>query len=196
MREISGTAATESNAIATLLREFRAKAEPLGVVVDRVAAVAAASRAIAEWAMSLDAHRVVVAPQLSDAVPGVFAELMASGLDAETARSPHETRDAPLGVSLAHLAIAETGSLLLDERELPDRSVSMLTLANAIICPTSALVANLDDAAQALLARALVPGGSFVTLVTGPSRTADIERVLTVGVQGPGRMLALFVDEL
>jgi L-lactate dehydrogenase complex protein LldG len=33
-------------------------------------------------------------------------------------------------------------------------------------------------------------------LVTGPSRTADIERVLTVGVQGPGKVMTLFVDDL
>ena len=36
------------------------------------------------------------------------------------------------------------------------------------------------------------PGRNMVTLVTGPSRTADIERVLTVGVQGPGRVMILF----
>ncbi|MDQ3413285.1 MAG: lactate utilization protein, partial [Chloroflexota bacterium] len=40
------------------------------------------------------------------------------------------------------------------------------------------------------------PGGAYATLVTGPSRTADIERVLTVGVQGPARLIVLFVDEL
>ena len=40
------------------------------------------------------------------------------------------------------------------------------------------------------------PGGSYATLVTGPSRTADIERVLTVGVQGPARIAVLFVDDL
>jgi L-lactate dehydrogenase complex protein LldG len=43
---------------------------------------------------------------------------------------------------------------------------------------------------------AVAPGGSFATLVTGPSRTADIERVLTVGVQGPGAVMVVFVDEL
>jgi L-lactate dehydrogenase complex protein LldG len=43
---------------------------------------------------------------------------------------------------------------------------------------------------------ALTPGGAFATLLTGPSRTADIERVLTVGVQGPGKVMTLFVDDL
>jgi len=72
----------------------------------------------------------------------------------------------------------------------------MLTLAQATICPTAALVASLDDAAPLLRQLSLAEGGAFSTLVTGPSRTADIERVLTVGVQGPGKVMTLFVDDL
>ncbi|MDQ4044385.1 MAG: lactate utilization protein, partial [Chloroflexota bacterium] len=36
--------------------------------------------------------------------------------------------------------------------------------------------------------------GSYATLVTGPSRTADIERQLTVGVQGPARLHVVFIE--
>jgi L-lactate dehydrogenase complex protein LldG len=97
---------------------------------------------------------------------------------------------------MGHLAIAETGSVLLSEPSLEDRSVSMLTLAHATICPTAALVASLDDAAPVIRQRSLAQGGGFMTLVTGPSRTADIERVLTVGVQGPGKIMTIFVDDL
>jgi L-lactate dehydrogenase complex protein LldG len=39
-------------------------------------------------------------------------------------------------------------------------------------------------------------GASYATLVTGPSRTADIERQLTVGVQGPAEFHVVFVDDL
>jgi L-lactate dehydrogenase complex protein LldG len=72
----------------------------------------------------------------------------------------------------------------------------MLTLAHASLCPTAALVASLDDAAPVIRQLSLAQGGGFLTLVTGPSRTADIERVLTVGVQGPGKIMTLFVDDL
>jgi L-lactate dehydrogenase complex protein LldG len=58
------------------------------------------------------------------------------------------------------------------------------------------LVASLDDAAPVIRELSLAKGGTFSTLVTGPSRTADIERVLTVGVQGPGKVMTLFVDDL
>ena len=124
------------------------------------------------------------------------AGLEAAGVEVRPSLVPEETRDAPVGLSLAHLAVAETGSALLAEPSLEDRSVGMLTLAQAIVCPTSALAPTLDEAVPLLREIALRPGGSFSTLVTGPSRTADIERVLTVGVQGPGVVMVLFVDEL
>jgi L-lactate dehydrogenase complex protein LldG len=93
------------------------------------------------------------------------------------------------------LAVAETGSLLVAETTLADRAVGMLAAAQVIMCPTDALVPSLDEAAPLLRAIAARPGG-YATLITGPSRTADIERVLTIGVQGPAKVFALFVDEL
>jgi len=97
---------------------------------------------------------------------------------------------------MGRLAIAETGSVLLFEPTLAERSIGMLTLAHATICPTAALVASLEDAAPVIRELALVKGAAFSTLITGPSRTADIERVLTVGVQGPGKVMTLFVDDV
>jgi L-lactate dehydrogenase complex protein LldG len=182
--------------IQRLLDEFREKAEPLGVTVLRVASAAAAAQAVAEWAQSLEADSVIVAAEATRRMPDISPALTSAGLRVQPPASPAETRNAPLGLSLAHLAIAETGSVLLSEPTLDDRSVGMLTLAHASICPTAALVASLDDAAPVIRELALSTGGAFSTLVTGPSRTADIERVLTVGVQGPGKVMTLFVDDL
>ncbi|MBM3141407.1 MAG: lactate utilization protein, partial [Chloroflexi bacterium] len=88
----------------------------------------------------------------------------------------------PAGVVRGALAVAETGSVLLVEPEPADRAVSMLSLALVQVVARDRLVASLDDVASALLA-----GGPplFASLTTGPSRTADIERALTIGVQGP-----------
>ena len=179
-----------------LLAEFREKAEPLGVTVLRVASAEAAAQAVADWGLSLEADCIVVASELKRQMPGIATALTSARLPVRASASPAETRDAPLGLSMGRLAVAETGSVLLSEPSLEDRSVGMLTLAQATICPTSALVASLDNAAPVIRELSLAGGGSFSTLVTGPSRTADIERVLTVGVQGPGKIMTLFVDDL
>jgi L-lactate dehydrogenase complex protein LldG len=178
-----------------LLDEFREKAEPLGVTILRVTSAAAAAQAIVDWAQSLEANCVVVASEVTQRMPGIPSALTAAGLEVQPSASPSETRDSPLGLSMGRLAIAETGSVLLSEPTLEDRSIGMLTLAHATICPTDALVASLDGAAPLIRELSLEQGGAFSTLVTGPSRTADIERVLTVGVQGPGKVMTLFVDD-
>jgi L-lactate dehydrogenase complex protein LldG len=179
-----------------LLDEFREKAEPLGVTVLRVASAEAAAQAVADWAHSLEADCIIVASKVMRQMPGITTALTSAGLRVRASASPAETRDAPLGLSMGRLAVAETGSVLLSEPSLEERSVGMLTLAQAMICPSAALVASLDDAAPVIRELSLAKGGAFSTLVTGPSRTADIERVLTVGVQGPGKVMTLFVDDL
>jgi L-lactate dehydrogenase complex protein LldG len=186
----------DEDEVRRLLDEFREKAEPLGVTVLRVVSDEAAAQAVADWAHSLDADCVIVSSEVTRRGPGISTALTSAGLRVGPSMSPQETRDAPLGLSMGHLAIAETGSVLLSEPSLDDRAVGMLTLAQVTICPTAALVASLDDAAPLIRQFALERGGAFSTLVTGPSRTADIERVLTVGVQGPGKVMTLFADHL
>jgi L-lactate dehydrogenase complex protein LldG len=179
-----------------LLDEFRYKAEQLGITVLRVASDVDAAQAVADWAQSLEAGCVIVASEVTQRMPGIASALGSAGLNVRPPASPSETRDSALGLSMGRLAVAETGSVLLSEPTLEDRSIGMLTLAHATICPTAALVASLDDAAPVIREVSLAQGGAFSTLVTGPSRTADIERVLTVGVQGPGKVMTLFVDDV
>jgi L-lactate dehydrogenase complex protein LldG len=181
---------------AALLAAFTARAAPLGVAVNRVADGDAATAAIASIAGEFDITAPLVSAELAQTAPGLIAALTRNGLTTAIATDPTETNDAPLGLSLARLAIAETGSVLLAEGNLEDRGIGLLVSTNVVICPTDRLVPSLDEAAPVLRAIAGQPGGGYATLVTGPSRTADIERVLTVGVQGPARLAVLFVDRL
>jgi L-lactate dehydrogenase complex protein LldG len=181
---------------AILLAGFTDRAASLGVTVTRVADGEVAAAAIAAIAVELDAATPLVSVELARAAPGLIAALARNGLTTAAAGNPTETNDAPLGLSLARLAIAETGSVLLAEGSLEDRGIGLLVSTHVVICPTDRLVPSLDEAAPVLRELALRPGGGYATLVTGPSRTADIERVLTVGVQGPARLAVLFVDRL
>lgn len=180
---------------AELLTLFRSRAEPLGVAVHQ-GDHASLAREFVGWAAESEAPFAIVAEELQGRYPAFCDALANLGVVQVTPESPAQLRDSVLGISIARAGIAETGSALMAERSLADRSVGMLPRAQAIVIPTTSLLPSLDEAAPILRALALAPGRNMVTLVTGPSRTADIERVLTVGVQGPGRVMILFADDL
>jgi L-lactate dehydrogenase complex protein LldG len=91
------------------------------------------------------------------------------------------------GVTTALLAVAETGSIALNANERNGRIVSLLPPLHVAIVPTSRLVATVGDYFKAL---ATLEGGlpAALNLVTGPSRTADIELELSIGVHGPANL--------
>ena len=177
-----------------LIAEYRAKTAPLGVMVWQGSAEQLAGH-VAAWEAMAGLSEVPVALELRELYPAFCTALEGHGIVLVDPVSPEQMRNAPIGISVARLAVAETGSPLLAEETLADRSISLLPRAQAIVCRISDLVASLDEAGVVLREMALAPGRNMTTLVTGPSRTADIERVLTVGVQGPGQVVVLFVDE-
>jgi L-lactate dehydrogenase complex protein LldG len=87
-------------------------------------------------------------------------------------------------------AVAETGSVLVRE-ENATRGACMLAERLWLLVPADAIVPTLDEA-MARIAGLVRAGAPYVTLMSGPSRTADIERTLTIGVHGP-RALTIVV---
>jgi L-lactate dehydrogenase complex protein LldG len=88
-------------------------------------------------------------------------------------------------------AVAETGSVAV---ALPrsERGEALLSDRLWLLVPGSELVPTLDDA-LARIESLVRDGRPYVTLMTGPSRTADIERALTVGVHGPRELHVVLV---
>lgn len=113
--------------------------------------------------------------------------LLPAGLSAGLPQAPPE--EAPLGISLALAAAAETGSLLLDSRE--GRLLQLLPPTHLIWVEARAVAATLAEALSAL------PPGlpAAIGLHSGPSRSADIGMVTVTGVHGPGRVIAAIVEE-
>lgn len=136
-----------------------------------------------------------MARQLRDAAPAFAEPLSGIGFLVAVPNDPESVRDQPLGLAIARAGIAETGSVIMVEPEVADRAVTLMTQTLVIICPLTALVPSLDDAAT-ILREISDDGASYATFITGPSRTADIERELTVGVQGPGDLHVIFVNAL
>lgn len=183
-------------AIEARIERFTACVEPLGVTVRRVAGSAQAAAFVAETAREIESGAAVVSSELLACAPAFGAGMAAAGLPNAAPTTVADARDRLLGVSLATLGIAETGSVMLAEWTLEDRAVGLLTRTHITVVRTGDLVPTLAEASVAMREVALRPGGGYGSFVTGPSRTADIEMSLTVGVQGPARVYTLFVDDL
>lgn len=102
---------------------------------------------------------------------------------------------AEIGVTGVDYALAETGSLVLVARAGQPRSVSLLPPVHIALIRPEQIIRGFDELFALLRADFEATGvKSAVTFITGPSRTADIELTLVVGVHGPQQLHALLVD--
>lgn len=98
---------------------------------------------------------------------------------------------APVGVTGADWAVADTGTLVLASGPGRPRSASLLPRLHIALVAEHRLVARLGEG----LARLGRHTPSNLSFITGPSRTSDIENDLSIGVHGPARVLAIVVPE-
>jgi L-lactate utilization protein LutC len=125
----------------------------------------------------------VASAQALDLYPGL------ADIAGRPAASPLTTF--PEGVIAGELGIAETGSVLVVENEIEDRLVSMMSEHLTVLVRAETIAEYLDAAETWFTETHDMP--SYVVLLTGPSRTADIERSLTIGVQGPSTTRVVIV---
>jgi L-lactate dehydrogenase complex protein LldG len=97
--------------------------------------------------------------------------------------------EAEVGVTGCHAAIAETGSLVLLSGPGSSRTVSLLPPLHVALVRRQDLYFGMGDFFESQAAT--MAEASCCTFVTGPSRTADIELSLTIGVHGPGRVVVI-----
>ena len=90
--------------------------------------------------------------------------------------------------------IARTGSMMLSAAQQSGRTVSVYAPVHICIAFTSQLVYDIKDSLQLIKTKYSNNLPSLITLATGPSRTADIEKTLVVGVHGPKEVFCFLVD--
>ncbi len=97
-------------------------------------------------------------------------------------------------VALGILAVARCGAVAVTAETAPCRLHLLLPENLLLLVPVSGLVDDLPDLYARLDPRQLA--GGYVTLVAGPSKTADIEQTLVTGAHGPRRLIVLpFTEE-
>lgn len=101
-------------------------------------------------------------------------------------------KGAKVGITQLNWGLAETGSMAQDSSDVAQRLASALAWIHVAILPTNKIIADIP----ALMSKMHPKNDKYITLITGASKTADIERVLAVGVHGPERLVIVCVDDL
>jgi len=103
----------------------------------------------------------------------------------------------PLGITGADVAIAESGTVVVVGGAGRPRLASLLAPAHIAVVHASQIVRGLGDALvrlRDLYGTTIFDNTSSLTFITGPSRTADIELTLTLGVHGPREVHIVIID--
>ncbi len=174
---------------------FKARAEAVGAEVIRVLDPAAALEAVLgvlgrERVDDAPGARAVwcEGPILEGCLDRGALARRVSGVSFDVTRE--RAADARVGVSEFDWGLAETGTLAQDASDPRVRLVSMLTETHVALVRTGTILPDME----CLLARVDPRRMRWLACVTGASRTADIERVLTIGVHGPRKLVVVAVD--
>jgi L-lactate dehydrogenase complex protein LldF len=109
---------------------------------------------------------------------------------------PTDKREYALGITHAEMLIADTGGVVIDMRRRAEGHPVMLAETHIVVGRPSQIVPTV---AHALVARAVKrksgAWGDYQIIVTGPSRTADVEKVLVIPAHGPRRLVVVLCEE-
>lgn len=100
-----------------------------------------------------------------------------------------------VSITGCELLVARTGSMILSTASSSGRTTSVYAPIHICIAKTNQLVYNIDQALEKLVAQYGDNFPSMISLATGPSRTADIEKTLVVGVHGPKEVFCFLTDD-
>jgi L-lactate dehydrogenase complex protein LldG len=170
---------------------FQKNCVQLRTDVQTVAGVKEAAEALAnlrhahQWTVAAAHHH----PLLDRIVPSLGLETQY----AEQRPDPPSLERCSVGITACDALIAQTGSILLTARSAGGRALSVLPPHHVVICEVGQLVPDLTAAFELLSARYGKNYPSFATLITGPSRTGDIERILVLGAHGPKNLTVILI---
>ncbi len=99
-----------------------------------------------------------------------------------------------IGLTWARFGIADTGTLVVESTDEDLRLATMVSEIHVALLPKSRIFASATDIADRLRSN-MTDNGNFTAMITGPSRTADIERVLALGVHGPLELHIMLIEE-
>ncbi|AZG13949.1 LutC/YkgG family protein [Cupriavidus pauculus] len=173
---------------------FAVQARRMASTVDRVATMADVPGAVARYLDGLQLARRAVAWTALGSLPwteqGLDVACRPPLRDAEADRDHGDL----VGITGCFVAIAETGSLMLLSGPDTYASAALLPETHIAVVPVGRIVANMEEA----FARMRAEHGQLpraTNIISGPSRTGDIEQTIVLGAHGPYRVHVILVDQ-
>jgi L-lactate dehydrogenase complex protein LldG len=101
---------------------------------------------------------------------------------------------AEVGITLCESLVARNGSIMLSNSGMAGRRLSIYPPVHIVLAYSSQLVTDLKDGFKLIKEKYKNQLPSMITTVTGPSRTADIEKTLVLGAHGPKELFVFLLD--
>jgi L-lactate dehydrogenase complex protein LldG len=108
---------------------------------------------------------------------------------------PSDFNEMQAGVTWCESLIARTGSVMVSSAHESGRQMNVFPPIHIVLAKESQLVPYLEDAYINMQAKYDLHLPSMISLITGPSRTADIEKTLVLGVHGPKKLWVILVKD-
>lgn len=99
-------------------------------------------------------------------------------------------------VTTCEYLVARTGSIMVSSRQSSGRKLPVFPDTHIVIAYTSQLVDDIKDALKAIKIKYAESTPSLISLISGPSRTADIEKTLILGAHGPKEIYLFLIDDI
>lgn len=124
----------------------------------------------------------------------VIGLLEQSGVNVKS--SPEDFSDQTAGITRCDFLIARFGSVMVSSGVSSGRRMFAFPESHIVIAAMSQVVAGLKDGLREMKKKYAGHFPSQITVITGPSRTADIEKTLVMGAHGPKELFVFMVDDL
>lgn len=116
-------------------------------------------------------------------------------LNTSTSYDVRDLERCDAGISGCDALIAQTASVLVTSQSAGGRALSVLPPHHVVLATSDQLVTTMADGYAILRQTYASAWPSFLSLITGPSRTADIERVLVLGAHGPKKLTVILIGD-
>lgn len=180
------------------IEQFMSNWRKAGGEAHCVDSLSKAQQLICDAAASINAKRIICqhhpalqSMKLAEKLAGTDVTVWGS---LDSGKFVQQAAEAEIGIAIADYAVANTGSIVLMSGKDHGRTISLLPPVFIAVVPISRMKTRLGEVMAEIhsLGRDNIPAG--IHFVSGPSRSADIENDLTIGVHGPGRVHAILAD--